>query len=640
MQRVRILALKEDQASLIALLHQLGAIQLEQADKGFFFRDAVPPDYATSVSDEIFRLEGLVAALPPVPVSGTLEVKDAKNVLAQAREIQIDDQVKNLKVELESIDVTVNRNNTFLENLQKIRGFNKDLDVLASHSLSVALYSIPADDFNDFVQKLRATSKDCAIKEYTSSKKEVAALVAFPKTDQENAKTILDEFKTVKLDLPTDLGTAEQAEKKLQEENSELLSRKNIVEGQLLEISKKYYATIVALKEALNIEAQQIDAFGRGGQSEKTFVVEGWVPVTRLPELESKVDSLSNGKAVIEKISSKEEAPTLLKNSPRINYFEFFVRFFSLPKSEEIDPTWSIAIVFPIFFGMMLGDVGYGIVILLIGYWFARIGTNKSSARWLPASIRRFGKNLIPKRALGQLGRILIPSAIVGIIVGILTNAYFGFRLPSYAPLFDLIKTPQFYLIITLFVGLAHITIGYVYGIFIGLRTGHRRHAYSKIAWLGFMWSGVAAVWGALTFVLPVTAIPKFAEFAIIGVFLAFGIVGAISEGPGRFLLEIPTLMSHVISYGRILGVLLASLLLGYIAATSINLSSPISSLVVAIIVLILVTLLNVVLGIFEPAIQGIRLHYVEFYSKFFEGNGRRFSPFAERRQLTKKAST
>ncbi len=65
--------------------------------------------------------------------------------------------------------------------------------------------------------------------------------------------------------------------------------------------------------------------------------------------------------------------------------------------------------------------------------------------------------------------------------------------------------------------------------------------------------------------------------------------------------------------------------------------SQPVACLAIAFVIFIMVTILNIVLGIFEPAIQGIRLHYVEFYSKFFEGNGKRFQPFAEKRELTKK---
>jgi V/A-type H+/Na+-transporting ATPase subunit I len=640
MQRTRIFVLKQDRDRVVALLQELGAVQLEQADKVSFFHEAAPPDHSVAVADEAFRLEGLATALPPIPVSEKLAVGDVNDVLTKAKEIRIDEEVRKLKLELENVDLVLNRNNTYLESLQKIVGFNTDLAALSSQSLNAGFYSVSIDQFDDFAQAVKSLSSDALVKSYGSTKDEITVLVVLPKEIQEQARVIFEKFKATKLDLPTNLGKPEEAKKKLEEENASLRARKEVAERELLEISKEYYAKVVALREALNIEAQRIEALGRAGQSEKLFVIEGWVPSTKLLELEKRLADLTNGKAIVEKTKSKEAPPTLMQNSPRINYFEFFVRFFSLPQSEEIDPTWTLAIIFPIFFGMMLGDVGYGLVILLLGLWFARLGIGKSNARWLPRPIRNFGRSLMPKRALGQLGRILIPSAIIGMIIGVMVNAYFGFRIAFYNPLFDLVKTPQYYLIITLFIGLAHITLGYIYGIFIALHSGHRNHAYAKIGWLGFLWSGVAAVWGALTFVTSGHPIPIVLEYAILGVWIAFGGFVFVFEKM-TFLMEIPTLISHVVSYGRILGVLLASLLLGYIAASAVSssLSGPIASLAIAVVVFALVTILNVVLGIFEPAIQGIRLHYVEFYSKFFEGNGRRFTPFAERRQLTKKVS-
>jgi vacuolar-type H+-ATPase subunit I/STV1 len=148
MQRVRILALKGDRDNVVALLHEMGAVQLEQSDRVSFFKEASPPEYASEVADQAFRFEGLVAALPRVPVSTSMEVKGVDDVLEKARSIRIDDDVRRLKAELENTDLELNRNRNYLHSLGTLGSFDKDLSVLTTKSVAVGFYSVPIENYD------------------------------------------------------------------------------------------------------------------------------------------------------------------------------------------------------------------------------------------------------------------------------------------------------------------------------------------------------------------------------------------------------------------------------------------------------------------------------------------------------------
>jgi len=102
-------------------------------------------------------------------------------------------------------------------------------------------------------------------------------------------------------------------------------------------------------------------------------------------------------------------------------------------------------------------------------------------------------------------------------------------------------------------------------------------------------------------------------------------------------LMEVATIISHILSYTRLIGILLASVILAhtidYVFLKSIGIGLPL--VVLGTIILFVGHMFNIIIGVFEPGIQGARLIYVEYFSKFYRGNGRAFKPFGSLRRFT-----
>ena len=118
------------------------------------------------------------------------------------------------------------------------------------------------------------------------------------------------------------------------------------------------------------------------------------------------------------------------------------------------------------------------------------------------------------------------------------------------------------------------------------------------------------------------------------------------SKGPMKVmaLMEVATIISHILSYTRLIGILLASVILAhtidYVFLKSLNLfvagaSVGLPLFILGTMILFIGHMFNIVIGVFEPGIQGARLIYVEYFSKFYRGNGRAFKPFGSLRRFT-----
>lgn len=307
--------------------------------------------------------------------------------------------------------------------------------------------------------------------------------------------------------------------------------------------------------------------------------------------------------------------PVRLNNPSPVRSFETLLALLPLPKYGSIDPTWYMATFFPPIFGLMLGDIGYGLLLVLGTLWLWRLGRRHKIA--------------------GALAVILGSCAFFTILFGVVFGEFFGTagHHLGLRPLWrerlevgsaHVGETLLMYLGVTVAVGVVHILCGLVLGIINARKTGHTADALGYMARISGIF-GLFLVIGRLVDFLP----PVFTSAGVVAwiLFLVF-MLWTIKHHPlhGAMLpLELLGTVGNILSYARIMAVGMASAVLALLAN---RFGSMIDNVIWAVIVVVLVHALNLALGIVDPTIQGLRLHYVEFFSKFYLSGGRVYSPF------------
>jgi len=180
-------------------------------------------------------------------------------------------------------------------------------------------------------------------------------------------------------------------------------------------------------------------------------------------------------------------------------------------------------------------------------------------------------------------------------------------------------------LLMTVGIGAAHITLGLVLGVWEAVKDKSRNHLLERGGMLlGLI--GLFFIVGILADWMPQGFMSVSIAFVIVGVVMLGASLGTLGivMGPIEFL----TLIGNVLSYLRIAAIGLASVFLAKVAN---EMAGMVGNVVVGAILAILIHALNLVLGMFSPTIHSLRLHYVEFFRKFYEGGGRRYEPFKSR---------
>jgi V/A-type H+/Na+-transporting ATPase subunit I len=663
MAKVEIVGIKDLFFDVLETLQDMGILHLEDISKkqGPRYATLVPMEMDPAMEEEKGRLQNLamrnnaiLAELaPPAERVSRNAVKEQYNYFSGKTLEDIAAVVEEEETALKGLIGRKQELEVEMSRLSKYEPIIKKVYPLASqvttseHYTSIALlvekkYVAVLDYIKDELDKI--TNKQCEIHTARVDEDTYAAIVIFNKLYSESVHNFLAAENVNQVRLPSELADKpyDEALQEIEARFKELPPQLAKVQKEIDEISDKWYVQLLALKEYLADRVSSLDVIPKFGQSGHVFVITGWMPADKVNETRRTLEQKFEGKVELtEEAVSHEEmesAPVELRNNPVIKPFEFIYILVRRPKYGVIDPTFIVAIFFPLLFGFMLGDMGYALV-LMAGVYFMK--------RW----IKKNGKE---NSIMSLFANVLLISSISSFIFGFIYLEFFGnillkaFNIEGttaagveyFNPVIVFGETAngkewgwpveraaqvnkdmfKLLLIVVLGIGALQMSLGLIIGIIDRLREGERKHAIEKIGWLMVIMGIVIALFFTWAF--------KVKPGALAGVLIALVGVGLGAYGGGfGGGIEAVLIFGNILSYARLYGIALASVIMANVAN---ELAAEFGGwwIAVGIIVAALLHTLNLALGVLSPSIQSLRLNLVETFNKFYQESEEEYSPF------------
>jgi V/A-type H+-transporting ATPase subunit I len=668
MSRVVVAGSKDVMPPVVEKLHELRLLHIVNYNGSLpEFELGKPIGKAKEYSEDLIKLRSMARYLDIKSKAPEVTYPESQVVS------QMDDLLNNVGAEVTSTFERITEIETEIKSKQdQIRALGPlaslplplelyhGYDSLAVHVGSVAS-AVDAD-----VAKVSPVSEVYS----ASSKTGMIVAVFVPVAKAGEVSSVLGEHGFAEMSVPSLEGSVDSAISALESSVKSLEGEMAPLQKKLVDLKKQHEDMILAADEYLSMQTQKAEAPLHFAATSNAFVIDGWIPTEEFNRLKGELETAASGHIDVQMLDDKEsdelveqgeDIPTQMNNPGIAKPFELITRLFAIPEYKEFDPTVLIFAFFPVMFGMILGDIGYGIMILLVLFllerrfrtegWRQLINIVKISSVWAIVFGFFFGEIFGP---LGLWGRVMgqLPEEEVTHLNSI--GAFYGDGVygalgrlgPAGMFPMDRLATNAVLMLIgiSLFIGVVHCGVGSILGIKTELGYGEKKHAYfERLPVLLFQVFFAVLLLGMVMGMNMVLVGPSALIIVISIVMMIMG-----PEGP-MGLAHVPSLISNLISYLRLLAIGLASVGLAFAAnqlgfqvimpMLSGGAESPtIVAMIAGVVILFVVHFINLLLGILSPFMHPLRLHYVEMFTKFYSahGGGVEYVPFGHVRRFLK----